>query len=163
MGDKIHDHKLKEKMEARTRSYLTYNQIKHMMVSRREPYALWDDIGSYERYKPRKYAPEPHRRVHKWWGELGVRPWEQEEAPFRNCRGPGMNPWILSTSANAPFATYHNEPMQVTVGGLTHVISSSITFSFNLETQFSKLHNILIFNVKKKKKGNVVACLVASN
>lgn len=143
MGDKIHDHKFKEKMEARERSHLTYGQIKHMMVSRREPYALWDDIGSYERYKPPKYAPEPHRRVHKWWGELGVRPWEQEEAPFRNCRGPGINPWIQSTSANAPFATYHNEPMQVTVGGLTHV-SSSITFLFNLETQFSKLHNILI-------------------
>jgi hypothetical protein len=53
--------------------------------------------------------------------------------------------------------------MQVTVGGLTHVISSCITFSFNLEAQFSKLHNILILMLKERKKGNVVAYLVASN
>lgn len=101
---------------------MSYKQIKDMMVSKREPFALWDDIH-VNRYKPPHLVREPYQRQHKWWGDIGVRPWEQEEyLPWRSSRGPGISPHRVSTSANAPFATYDNEPLNTTVGPLRVII-----------------------------------------
>ena len=81
------------------------------------PFALDDDIVGAKRYFPLEYKPAPWYRHRTWWREPGIRPWEHEDLVHhsRPTRGPGLNPWVLSTSANAPWATYHNEPLQEAV------------------------------------------------
>lgn len=102
--------------------YVNYVQVKEKMRKGHgvpyeplgAPFALDDNVIGVHRYQPKEYKPDPYYRHRTWWREPGIRPWEHEDLLHhsRPTRGPGLNPWILSTSANAPWATYHNEPLQ---------------------------------------------------
>lgn len=102
--------------------YVNYKQILEKMrrgngvpyEPLRAPYALDDDVTGALRYINHPHNPDPHYRHRQWWKEPGIRPWEHDDllSHSRPGRGPGLNPWVLSTSANAPWATYDNEPLQ---------------------------------------------------
>lgn len=81
----------------------------------KEPWGLEDDIRGELRYKAPPFNPDPYYRHRTWWREPGIRPWEHEDLLYhsRPMRNAGeFNPWVVSNSTNAPWATYHNEPLQ---------------------------------------------------
>ncbi|XP_073388218.1 uncharacterized protein [Physcomitrium patens] len=94
--------------------YVGYWQNLKKNKAFKEPYAKDDNLWGHQRFSPMEYKPDPHYRQKAWWREPGIRPWEHDELLYhsRPGRGPGLNPWILSTSANAPFATFDNERFQ---------------------------------------------------
>lgn len=99
--------------------YVGYEQILAKNRIYKEPWGLEDNIRGELRYKPPPHNPDPYYRHHTWWREPGICPWEHEDLLYhsRPMRGAGVfNPWVLSTSANAPWATYDNEPLQEEVG-----------------------------------------------
>lgn len=102
--------------------YVDYRQVQEKMRrghgvpydARGAPWALDDDVPGVHRYQAKEYAPAPWYRHRTWWREPGIRPWEHDDLLHhsRATRAPGLNPWIVSSSANAPFATFHNEALQ---------------------------------------------------